>query len=158
VSLVNNTVASAPDTTPPATTPPATTPPATPGRYAVLSTIYTAPPGMLGFSNGLDVVSSNVPDLNTPGRKSPDLDLRDLFYRYTQGGGSDQEGERSQIGAGLDTKGTRTAFREGEMQDSGNPLDVAIDGNGFLVLQPANGVQLYGSGGEQVYTRAGQLE
>jgi flagellar hook protein FlgE len=124
----------------------------------MFSTIYTALSGMLGFSKGLDVISNNIANLNTPGFKSSELEFRDLFYRYTQGGGSDQEGERSQIGAGLDTKGTRTAFREGEMQDSGNPLDIAIDGNGFLVLQPANGVELYGRGGAQVYTRAGQLE
>src|ERR1051326_6596472 len=94
----------------------------------MFSTIYTALSGMLGFSKGLDVISNNIANLNTPGFKSSELEFRDLFYRYTQGGGSDQEGERSQIGAGLDTKGTRTAFREGEMQDSGNPLDIAIDG------------------------------
>src|ERR1051326_1203582 len=90
----------------------------------MFSTIYTALSGMLGFSKGLDVISNNIANLNTPGFKSSELEFRDLFYRYTQGGGSDQEGERSQIGAGLDTKGTRTAFREGEMQDSGNPLDL----------------------------------
>lgn len=124
----------------------------------MFSTIYSALSGMLGFSKGLDVISNNIANLNTPGFKSSELEFRDLFYRYTQGGASDQEGERSQIGAGLDTKGTRTRFKEGELRDSGNPLDVAIDGNGFLVLQPADGVQLYGRGGEQVYTRAGQLE
>src|ERR1051325_5489286 len=86
----------------------------------MFSTIYTALSGMLGFSKGLDVISNNIANLNTPGFKSSELEFRDLFYRYTQGGGSDQQGERSQIGAGLDTKGTRTAFREGEMQDSGS--------------------------------------
>src|ERR1041385_9521424 len=105
----------------------------------MFSTIYTALSGMLGFSKGLDVISNNIANLNTPGFKSSELEFRDLFYRYTQGGGSDQEGERSQIGAGLDTKGTRTAFREGEMQDSGNPLDIAIDGNGFLRSEERRG-------------------
>src|ERR1051325_4237397 len=92
----------------------------------MFSTIYTALSGMLGFSKGLDVISNNIANLNTPGFKSSELEFLDLFYRYTQ--------------------------------DSGNPLDIAIDGNGFLVLQPANGVELYGRGGAQVYTRAGQLE
>lgn len=123
----------------------------------MFSTIYSALSGMLGFSKGLDVVSNNIANLNTPGFKSTELEFRDLFYRYAQGGGP-QDGGRSQIGAGLDTGGTRTRFKEGEMRDSGNPLDVAIDGNGFLVLQPDNGEQLYGRGGAQVYTRAGQLE
>jgi flagellar hook protein FlgE len=123
----------------------------------MFSTIYSALSGMLGFSKGLDVISNNIANLNTPGFKSSELEFRDLFYRYAQGGGP-QDGGRSQIGAGLDTGGTRTRFKEGEMRDSGNPLDVAIDGNGFLVLQPDNGEQLYGRGGARVYTRAGQLE
>ena len=123
----------------------------------MFSTIYSALSGMLGFSKGLDVISNNVANLNTPGFKASELEFRDLFYRYSQGGGQ-QDGARSQIGSGLDTGGTRTRFREGELRESGNPLDVAIDGNGFLVLQPADGERLYGRGGEQVYTRAGQLE
>src|SRR5262245_24313370 len=123
----------------------------------MFSTIYSALSGMLGFSKGLDVISNNVANLNTPGFKASELEFKDLFYRYSQGGG-EQDGPRSQIGAGLDTGGTRTRFKEGELRDSGNPLDVAIDGNGFLVLQPDNGEQLYGRGGTRVYTRAGQLE
>jgi flagellar hook protein FlgE len=62
----------------------------------------------------------------------------------------------------LDTTGTRTSFREGELRETGNPLDVAIDGNGFLILRQGAGQPLYGaagrSGADQVYTRAGQLE
>src|SRR6185295_15049040 len=99
----------------------------------MFSTIYTALSGMLGFSKGLDVVSNNIANLNTPGFKSSELEFRDLFYRYSQGG-NPQDSDRSQVGAGLDTGGTRTRFKEGELRDSGNPLDVAIDGNGFLVL------------------------
>ena len=123
----------------------------------MLSTIYAALSGMLGFSKGLDVISNNIANLNTPGFKSQELEFRDLFYRYSEGGGT-QDGSRSQVGAGLDTGGTRTRFKEGELRDSGNPMDVAIDGNGFLVLRPDNGETLYGRGGAQVYTRAGQLE
>jgi flagellar hook protein FlgE len=124
----------------------------------MLSTIYAALSGMLGFSKGLDVISNNIANLNTPGFKASELEFRDLFYRYSQDGGA-PDGSRSQVGSGLDTKGTRTRFRQGELRDSGNPLDVAIDGNGFLVLQPKDGSGVvYGRGVSQIYTRAGQLE
>ncbi len=128
----------------------------------MLSTIYSALSGMLGFSKGLDVISNNIANLNTPGYKGSELAFRDLFYRYSVEGGT-PDGLRSQVGYGLDTKGTRTSFREGELRDSGNPLDVAIDGNGFLILKrDVQQQSLYGttggSGTEQVYTRAGQLE
>ena len=133
----------------------------------MLSTLYSGLSGMLGFSKGLDVISNNIANLNTPGFKSSELAFRDLFYRYSEEGGT-SGGERSQVGYGLETKGTRLNFREGQLRDSGNPLDVAIDGNGFLVLKrvgdrlanPAS--QGYGTAAasrtEQVYTRAGQLE
>src|SRR5256712_2138115 len=128
----------------------------------MLSTIYSALSGMLGFSKGLDVISNNIANLNTPGYKGSELAFRDLFYRYSVEGGT-PDGLRSQVGYGLDTKGTRTSFREGELRDTGNPLAVAIDGNGFLILKrDVQQQSLYGytggSGTEQIYTRAGQLE
>jgi flagellar hook protein FlgE len=133
----------------------------------MLSTLYSGLSGLLGFSKGLDVISNNIANLNTPGFKSSELAFRDLFYRYSEEGGA-PGGARSQVGYGLETKGTRLNFRQGELRDSGNPLDVAIDGNGFLVLKRAGdrlsspAVQGYSaasaSGTEQVYTRAGQLE
>src|SRR5712691_8156573 len=123
----------------------------------MLTTIYTALSGMLGFSKGLDVISNNIANLNTPGYKASDLSFRDLFYRYSAEGGT-PDGSRSQVGYGLGTGSTRTSFKEGQLQDSGNPLDVAIDGNGFLVLRRDDGAQIYGQGGAQFYTRAGQLQ
>jgi flagellar hook protein FlgE len=90
---------------------------------------------MLGFSKGLDVISNNIANLNTPGYKGSELSFRDLFYRYSV------RAERT-VASGRpwpDTAGTRTSFREGQLQDTGNPLDVAIDGNGFLVLSATTG-------------------
>ena len=115
----------------------------------MLSTLYSALTGMLGFSKGLDVISNNVANLNTPGFKSSELAFRDLFYRYTGDGAA-----QGQLGYGLDTKGTRMHFRQGELRESGNPLDVAIDGNGFLVLRADGGA----AGAGLFYTRAGQLQ
>ncbi len=54
----------------------------------MLSTIYSALSGMLGFSKGLDVISNNIANLNTPGYKGSELAFRDLFYRYSVEGGT----------------------------------------------------------------------
>jgi flagellar hook protein FlgE len=114
----------------------------------MLTSIYTSLTGLLGFSRGLDVTSNNVANLNTPGFKSSELTFRDLFYRFSEeGNGRDALPE--QVGVGVDTPSTRIRFRQGELRDTGNPLDVAIDGNGFLTVN---------RDGEQLYTRAGQLE
>jgi flagellar hook-basal body protein len=112
----------------------------------MFSSIYTALSGMLGFSKGLDVIGNNVANLNTPGFKASELQFRDLFYRYglSEGGASFE-----QVGAGVTTGSTRTVFNQGQLQDTGNDFDAAIDGNGFFVLR---------KDGETFYTRNGQFE
>lgn len=109
--------------------------------------IYTGMSGMAGFSKGLDLLSSNIANLNTPGFKGSELSFRDLFYQYTEGGASN--GSSSQMGNGVDASTTRLRFRQGELRDTGNPLEVAVSGNGFLVLKEDD---------EYFYTRAGQFE
>ncbi|HEX9812984.1 MAG TPA: flagellar basal body protein, partial [Burkholderiales bacterium] len=47
----------------------------------MFSSILSAFSGLLGFSKGLDVISNNVANLNTPGFKASELQFRDLFYR-----------------------------------------------------------------------------
>lgn len=112
----------------------------------MIGTIYKGLTGLLGFSKGLDVLGNNIANLNTPGFKGSELSFRDLFYRYSAIGDGQST---SQIGQGMDASATRTRFRQGELRDTGNPLDIAVDGSGFLVLQ---------QDGKNYYTRAGQME
>jgi flagellar hook protein FlgE len=113
----------------------------------MFNSIYIGYSGLLGFSKGLDALSHNVSNLNTPGFKSSELIFRDLLYRQSVGSGTD--GARVETGGGVDTPASRVKFRQGELRDTGNTLDAAIDGNGFFVLQ---------KDGQTFYTRAGQFE
>ena len=98
----------------------------------MLGTIYKGLSGLIAFSKGLDVLGNNIANLNTPGYKGTELNFRDLFYRYSNSG----DGQSSyQDGQGVDASSTRTRFKQGDFRSSGNPLDIAIDGTGFLVLQ-----------------------
>lgn len=112
----------------------------------MFSSILSAFSGLLGFSKGLDVISNNVANLNTPGFKATELQFRDLFYRNGLGRG---DGESDQIGEGVSTGSTRTKFNQGQFRDTTNPLDLAIDGNGFFMLR---------KDGDTFYTRNGQFE
>jgi len=114
----------------------------------MFESIYTGKTGLLAFSKGLDVLSNNIANLNTPGFKSAELAFRDLFLRYTTTGGGNEE-TPMQIGSGVDTPATTLRFRQGELRETGNALDAAIDGNGFFVLRDE---------GKYTYTRAGQFE
>lgn len=114
----------------------------------MFDSIYNGKTGLLAFSKGLDVLSNNIANLNTPGYKSAELAFRDLFLKYTTLGGNSDE-TSMQMGSGVDTPSTALRFRQGEFRETGNALDAAIDGNGFFVLKNDKGY---------VYSRAGQLE
>lgn len=115
----------------------------------MFGSIYTGLTGMMTFSQGLDVISNNVANLNTPGYKGNDLLFQDIFYRYGLSSESGVNNPSSEIGNGV--TGDRTVMREaqGEIRETGNQNDVAIDGNGLFILR---------DGEDTYYTRAGQFE
>jgi flagellar hook protein FlgE len=112
----------------------------------MLESIYVGMTGLLGYSQGLRVIANNTTNLNTPGFKSSNLHFGDLFYRDQ--GRSDSGGV--QLGFGLNTLGTQLNFKQGDFQQTGNNMDLALDGQGLFVLQDA--------AGNISYTRAGQFE
>ncbi|HEU4652730.1 MAG TPA: flagellar basal-body rod protein FlgF [Steroidobacteraceae bacterium] len=110
--------------------------------------IYTGLAGMTAYSQGLDLISNNVANLNTPGFKVSDPLFREIVYRHLGTGGSRDSGDMPS-GAGVEMSAAGLSFKQGELRETGNPLDAAIDGNGFFVLD---------IDGEYRYTRAGQFE
>src|SRR5581483_4752838 len=112
----------------------------------MFSSIYTGLSGLLAFSKGLNVLSNNVANMNTPGFKGSVLAFRDMLYQNTARQGGNPAG--GSVGEGVDTGATNVLYRQGELRESGNALDVAIDGNGFFVVRDK---------GETFYTRAGQF-
>jgi flagellar hook protein FlgE len=113
----------------------------------MLESIYIGLTGLTGYSQGLKVISNNVTNLNTPGFKSSQLQFADMFYS-TQGAGGGQNGTL-QFGTGLTTLGTVFDFSQGEIRQTGNDLDVAVEGNGLFVLR--------NKAGELRFSRAGQF-
>lgn len=111
----------------------------------MFESIYVGLSGLMGFSKGLNVLSNNVANLNTPGYKSSQLQFKDLMYELQHNGGE----LSGQIGNGLDTGATSINMKQGELRDTGNELDLAIDGSGFFVLRKDD--QIF-------YARAGQFE
>jgi flagellar hook protein FlgE len=114
----------------------------------MLGTIYIGLSGMTAYSKGLDVISNNVANLNTPGFKLTDPAFSDALYRNGNGAIEGFSGTPTG-GAGVSVDAGRASFRQGEMRDTGNPLDAGVDGNGFFVLDRE---------GQQLFTRAGQFE
>ena len=101
----------------------------------------------------LQAIANNLANVNTVGFKRDRAVFEDLFYRTERQPGAqvsdNATGPGVQLGNGTRIAGTQKVFTTGAMQNTGQALDLAINGNGFLQVEMANG--------EIGYTRAGQL-
>jgi flagellar hook protein FlgE len=102
--------------------------------------------GLTASSTELSTVANNLANLNTTGYKDQQVQFSDLFYANL---GTDGAGDPIQQGTGVEVGSVSSNFSEGNLTSTGVSTDVAIDGNGFFVVQD-NGVQSF--------TRAGNFE
>ncbi|NML42929.1 flagellar hook-basal body complex protein [Ramlibacter sp. G-1-2-2] len=112
----------------------------------MLDSIYVGMTGLAGYAKGLRVIGNDTANLNTPGYKGSTLQFADLFYAASSSSGEQPE----RLGYGLQTGGTQLDMRQGELRQTGNDFDLAVDGEGLFVLR--------NEAGETRYTRAGQFE
>ena len=109
--------------------------------------------GLSANSTAIDVVGNNLANLNTPGFKADTITFQDLVTESIGAGlGS------TQVGFGVGTPITLRQFSQGALQSTGGPLDAAIQGDGFFVVQAAvTGNTEYTRGGSFVVNTQGNL-
>jgi flagellar basal-body rod protein FlgG len=117
--------------------------------------LHIAATGMSAQETLLEGVSNNIANVNTNGFKKERVEFQDLLYQTVRGAGTrTSESTRSptgiQLGSGVRVVGTSRSFEQGNILMTDNPLDVAIEGDGFFVVQQPDGTQ--------AYTRAGALQ
>jgi len=120
----------------------------------VIRALYTAASGMNAQQANIDNVAHNLANVNTTGFKKGRMEFEDLVYQQIKvpGAPTSTEGQTPVgLDAGLGSRVVATArnFSTGNLRSTNNPLDVAIEGQGFL--------QVSLPGGETGYTRAGNL-
>lgn len=99
--------------------------------------------GLSSASRALDVISSNVANSSTVGFKSSGVVFADTFSAAMTGGVSSL-----QIGAGSSVNAVRQAFSQGGLTSTNNALDMAINGNGFFMIERNNGTIAYSRNGQ----------
>jgi flagellar basal-body rod protein FlgG len=114
-----------------------------------VQSLYTAATGMDAQQTKLDVIANNLANISTTGFKKGRVNFEDNFYRHymmpTQ-----NTSEGISVGLGSRVQSIQTDQRQGAFQDTGNALDVAIEGHGYFVAtDPVTN--------ETVYTRAGNF-
>jgi flagellar hook protein FlgE len=81
------------------------------------------------FSSAIDAVGNNLANMSTTGFKNSDINFQDVMGSITMGS--------TQIGNGVQQPTTNANFSQGGVATTNNPLDAAIQGNGFFLLTPA---------------------
>ena len=119
----------------------------------MLDSIYIGMSGLSSYAEGLRVISNNAANLNTPGFKSSSLQFGDLVYTASGTGGS----LAGQLGFGVDTFGTSLNFKQGDMQQTGNTLDLGVDGQGLFTVRDGLGNLHYTRDGQFAFGSDGVL-
>ncbi len=122
-----------------------------------LLALHSAATGLNALSTELDVTANNLANVNTTGFKAQRVNFEDLLYQHKrQPGVENALGDRTpaglQVGLGVQVSNTQYNFAQGSAIDTGRPLDIYIEGDGFLEVDV-----LTEDGGGIGYTRAGNL-
>jgi len=120
----------------------------------MIRALYTAASGMNAQQANIDNVAHNLANVNTTGFKKSRVEFEDLVYQQLRAPGSatSQETEAPvglEVGLGSRPVATARNFSAGNLRATSGPLDLAIEGQGFL--------QVTLQGGETGYTRSGNL-
>lgn len=109
--------------------------------------------GLSAQQRALTIVANNVSNINTPAFKRSDVRYADLSAQLALRGAS----ESSVNGGGVAVRAADEIDRQGEIEQTGRDMDIALDGRGFLELMGPNGQVLLWRGGPLVLTRDGYL-
>lgn len=110
--------------------------------------------GLEASSTALDTIANNLSNMSTTAFKSQEASFSDLFYQQIGSAGS---GDPLQVGAGVQVAATSTDFSQGSISESGNNNDVALNGNGFFVVQNLDGTTAYTRDGSFALSSTGAL-
>ncbi|WNJ78440.1 flagellar basal-body rod protein FlgG [Cedecea neteri] len=117
--------------------------------------LWVSKTGLAAQDAKMGAISNNLANVNTSGFKRDRVMFSDLFYQNQRapGGQLDQNNTAPtgiQFGTGVKIIGTQKEFSTGNIQNTGQDLDVAITGQGFFQVETPDG--------EIAYTRAGNLQ
>ncbi len=104
--------------------------------------LWTAATGMKNLQLSIDTISNNLANVNTSSYKKQRTEFKDLIYeRLSYRDNSDELGVpvNLEVGHGVKSSAITRSFKTGSFQNTENPLDVAIEGNAFFVIDDGQG-------------------
>jgi flagellar basal-body rod protein FlgG len=110
----------------------------------MIRALFTAASGLQAQQMNTDVIANNIANANTPGFKRDRINFQDLLYQtYRRAGQSTLTGSQVptslRVGHGVRPIATQKIFMTGAAQQTENPLDLMINGDGFFQVTMADG-------------------
>lgn len=120
----------------------------------MIRALYTAATGLRAQETNIDVISNNLANVNTTSFKKSNAHFQDLMYQYLQDPGAQTSATTQtptgiSVGLGVKSSSTQRVFTQGDLLNTNNPLDLAIQGDGFFQVTLPDGTI--------AYTRAGSF-
>ena len=119
--------------------------------------------GMQAQQTNVETIANNLANMNTTGFKQQRAEFEDLLYQNVQTPGAQTSDTGTyapngiQIGAGVKTSAIYRINTQGDLQSTGNPYDVAVQGAGFFEIQQPDGTDAYTRSGNFSLSPQGQL-
>jgi flagellar basal-body rod protein FlgG len=110
----------------------------------MIRAMRTAASGMIAQQTQVDTIANNIANVNTASFKKNRVNFRSLLYTTLREPGattvaSQQVPTGLQIGTGTEVSSSIKLFLQGDIEQTGNPLDLAIQGDGFFKIAMGNG-------------------
>jgi flagellar hook protein FlgE len=119
----------------------------------VLRSLYSGVSGLDANQEFIDTIGNDIANINTTGYKSNEVQFEDLLDQTITGATTPTSAEGgvnpTQVGLGVKVAGVEANFTQGTTEQTGNPLDLSIQGSGFFIADANK---------QTVYTQAGSLE
>jgi flagellar basal-body rod protein FlgG len=128
----------------------------------MIRSLWIAKTGMEAQQMQLDTISNNLANVGTNGYKRGHVVFEDLMYQNLRQAGAASSDQTQlptglQVGLGVRSVATSRNFSQGNLQQTSNNLDLAINGNGFLQVQMPDGTTGYTRDGSLQVNGTGQL-
>jgi flagellar basal-body rod protein FlgG len=128
----------------------------------MIRSLWISKTGLDAQQTQLDVISNNLANVGTTGFKRARAAFEDLLYQNVRQAGSNTSQQTQlptglQIGTGVRAVATPRVFTQGNLQQTGNQFDLAINGQGFFQIQMPDGITAYTRDGSFHVDANGQL-
>lgn len=128
----------------------------------MIKALFTSATGMMAHQTVVDTTANNLANVDTTGFKRSQVEFQDLLYQTdrvagTQGATGLEIPTGIQIGSGVRTAGISKIFTEGNLENTNNQFDMAVNGQGFFQVLMPNGDFRYTRDGAFRMNSTGQL-